>query len=101
MWLPGARRHGLGIRFVDLLLIPKSKRNRENKRYLTSKAIIRLLDQFVKGQMDVKAFDRQDYGGLPRFRGAKNKANQSQFVSSATVGGVELLCDAGYNQHPK
>ena len=34
--------------------------------------------QFGQGQMDVNTYDRKDYKRILRFKGPKNKANQSQ-----------------------
>jgi hypothetical protein len=65
------------------LLVPKGKRNGENKRYLISKTIICLLDQFAVVQLGAKSYIKRDYGNEPAGGDDENKANQSQSVDAA------------------
>ena len=67
------------------LLVPKGKRNRENKLYLNSKTIIRLLDQFLKGENDVNSTFTMVYGDFGWFEADRNKAKQSQSYEKAKV----------------
>ncbi len=61
------------------LLIPKGKRNRENKLYLTSMAILRLLDQFASAREGAKAYRGMSYDEIARACTTEDKPKQSQF----------------------
>jgi len=72
------------------LLIPKGKRNRENKRYLSSTVIVRLLDQYAAAHLSAKPLAKGDYNNNPAAGVEENKANQSQFPAADPIKGVKL-----------